>query len=244
VDTENFLAAGEELFIHQCYACHTVNGLNNDIVKASQNMSFRALTKYIGQIHEKRYFMPPFMGTDQEAKALAAYIAGGLLGKEIADDPDITQGAVAGAAVFEEHCSSCHAAEDLAPAFDGVPPEKISVMLGTLNEISDEMEPFAGSDEERELLTGYLDSLNNPLASQNISETPQVSGELLFEDHCSACHVAEDLAPAFGGVGREKISVMLGTLNEISDEMEPFSGTAQEQEILAEFLENLNGGGQ
>ena len=240
VGADNILSAGEELFIHQCYACHTVNGFNNDIVKASQNMSFRALTKYIDQIHEKRYFMPPFMGTDQEAKALAAYIAGGLLGKEIAEGPVTTQGAFAGGAVFEEHCSACHAAEDLAPAFDGVAPEEISVMLGTLNEISDEMEPFSGSDEERELLTGYLDSLNNPVASQDISETVEVNGELLFEDHCSACHVAEDLAPAFDGVASEEISVMLGTLNEISDEMEPFSGSDEERELLTGYLDSLN----
>ena len=58
-------------------------------------MSFRALTKYIDQIHEKRYFMPPFIGTDQEAKALAAYIAGGLLGKEVQESPQET--GVAGA---------------------------------------------------------------------------------------------------------------------------------------------------
>jgi len=37
---------------------------------------------------------------------------------------------------------------------------------------------------------------------------------------------------------------MLQTLDEISEEMEPFSGTEQEQNVLADFLDSLNKGGQ
>ena len=46
-------------------------------------MSYAALRSYISKIHQVRYFMPPFAGTEEEADALAAYIAGGLHGKEI-----------------------------------------------------------------------------------------------------------------------------------------------------------------
>ncbi|MFT5697410.1 MAG: mono/diheme cytochrome c family protein [Desulforhopalus sp.] len=240
----NMMQAGEELFIHQCYTCHTVNGMNNDIVAASKSMSFRALTKYIDKIHERRYFMPPFMGTDMEVKALATYIAGGLLGKEVKDEPETTDTLAVGSGVFEEHCSSCHGVEDLTPAFAGVSQDEITSMLGALDEITDEMEPFSGTDEERKALAGYLDSLNNPVAPGVASETDSPGGDLLFEDHCSSCHDLQEMAGIVQGQGKEELVRMLATLNEISDEMEPFAGTAKEQDVLAEFLESAKGGDQ
>jgi mono/diheme cytochrome c family protein len=243
LNDDNMMQAGEELFIQQCYACHTIDGINNDIVAASQNMSFRALTKYIDKIHERRYFMPPFFGTDVEKKALATYIAGGLLGKEIEEAPAQMSGVALGEAVFEEHCSSCHASDDLTAAFDGVPVDKIMAMLPTLNEISDEMEPFSGTAKEAEALSFYMDSLNNPDALLPVQEEA-ISGELLFEDHCSSCHELDEMVGIVEGQGKAELVVMLGQLNEISDEMEPFSGTAEEQDVLAEFLESAEKGGQ
>ncbi len=246
---DNMIQAGEELFIQQCYACHTINGINNDIVAASKNMSFRALTKYIDKIHERRYFMPPFFGTDREKKALATYIAGGLLGKEIVAVPlplpqsQQMDGVAMGGAVFEEHCSSCHDPDDIAPAFDGVPVEEIMEMLPTLNEISDEMEPFAGTAKEAEALSRYLDSLNNPVALLAVQEEA-VSGDILFEDHCSSCHELSEMVEIIEGQGKAELVGTLGQLNEISDEMEAFSGTAEGQGVLAEFLENAAKGGQ
>lgn len=163
VTNENILQAGEELFIHQCYACHTIGGRNNDIIAGTKNMSYRALGKYIERIHEVRYFMPPFVGTRDEGAALAAYIAAGLNGKEIVMEKKAEPGnsLEAGSALFEDNCSSCHAPEDLAGAFEGVEKVEITTTLQTLEEISDEMEPFSGTPEEQNDLTDYLHSLNS-----------------------------------------------------------------------------------
>lgn len=156
-ENEKRLAAGQELFIHQCYACHTVNGRNNDIVAATAGMSYKALTSYLAKIHETRYFMPPFAGNEAERRALAAYIAGELHGKEVSDEeaPAGDRGRV----LFEENCSSCHAPEDLKGAFADRSREEIVEMLGTLDTISEEMSPFAGSAEEGEVLAGFLGGL-------------------------------------------------------------------------------------
>ncbi|BHH81942.1 c-type cytochrome [Desulforhopalus sp. 52FAK] len=245
VHSDNMLQAGEEIFIQQCYICHTVNGINNDIVAASKSMSYRALTKYIDKIHERRYFMPPFVGNEMEVRALAAYIAGSLHGKDITEPEEKGSAdlGAAGLALFEEHCSSCHGAEDLTPAFEGVAKEDIPEMLLTLDEISDEMEPFSGTDKEVQDLSLYLDSLNNPLPTET-SDTNDMAGPLLFEDHCSSCHEFDEMKGIVEGQGKEEIVNMLGSLNEISDEMEPFSGTAEEADVLAEFLAGGNGGAQ
>jgi mono/diheme cytochrome c family protein len=156
---DNLLEAGQEIFIHQCYGCHTVNGRNNDIVRATGNMSYRALTKYIGKIHEVRYFMPPFAGTEEEAKALAAYIAGGLHGKDVAETKEVTGSLETGKVLFEDNCSSCHEAAELHAALQDNNQAEIIEMFSTLDGISDEMEPFEGSEEEQSQLADYLRSI-------------------------------------------------------------------------------------
>lgn len=242
VHGENMMAAGEELFIQQCYVCHTVGGINNDIVAATKSMSYRALTKYIDKIHERRYFMPPFVGNEEEVKALATYIAGGLHGKDTAEPVETGNGDSAGIALFEEHCSSCHETDDLANAFDGMGKEEIVATLPTLNEISDEMEPFSGTDKEATELADYLFRLANP--SAGASANSEMSGPLVFEDHCSACHESDEIKSAMEGQSRVEIVSMLATLNEITDEMEPFSGSDEEAKVLAAFLAEGDGGAQ
>jgi mono/diheme cytochrome c family protein len=153
------LDAGRELFIQQCYACHTVSGRNNDIVKVTAKMSYRALVAYLGKIHETRYFMPPFAGTAEERQALAAYIAGSLHGKDLGESEQVAKAINTGEALFEENCSSCHAPGDLAAPLAGQGKDEILVMLGKLDEISEEMTPFAGNAAEGEALADYLDRL-------------------------------------------------------------------------------------
>ena len=155
VTPENIHEAGRELFIHQCYACHTVGGINNDIVALTEKMTHRGLNAYIQRIHNIRYFMPPFAGTEVESAALAAYIAGDLHGKEIVVSQKAA-GEPPGGILFEENCSSCHEASELQDALEGSGAEEIVATLETLGEISEEMQAFAGSDEEKNSLAAFL----------------------------------------------------------------------------------------
>ena len=123
-------------------------------------MSYRALTTYIQKIHQVRYFMPPFAGTEEETKALAAYIAGGLHGKEIAEQKQAVNPADMGKVLFEENCSSCHEVDDMMDPMEGLEKTEIGEILKTLNEISDEMEPFSGTEQEKDVLASFLDSLD------------------------------------------------------------------------------------
>lgn len=247
ITPQNKIAAGEELFIHQCYACHTVNGRNNDIVAATQNMSFRALKSYIQKIHKVRYFMPPFGGTEEESVALAAYIAGDLHGKEIKEmlnhqPVDVLS---RGKVLFEEHCSSCHVAEDIAGTLEDLSEGEIDSLLLTLDEISEEMEPFGGTAHEREQLTKFLFELGNPGSSEELNVAKEKGiGPLLFEDNCSACHEGAEMVDAVEGKSGPELIEMLQTLDQLSDEMQPFSGTEEEFRGLAAYLENLASGGE
>ncbi|WP_136809803.1 cytochrome c [Desulfosediminicola flagellatus] len=237
ITPENRLDAGRELYIQQCYSCHTINGENNDLALLTEKMSYQALTSYIGKIHSVRYFMPPFAGTEEEAKALAAYLVGGLHGKDVVDVKPVSDipGDI-GMALFEENCSVCHAPEDIAAAFEGDEPEAISDALLTLDTISDEMEPFSGTNEERAELSKYIYSLNaaEPLMADG-------DGASIFENHCSACHEIEDVVERMSAWEKDEIYANLNRLEELSEEMPPFEGTDEEREKLALYIDSLKG---
>ncbi len=238
--SENDLAgAGKEIFMHQCYACHTVGGNNNDIIKASRNMSYRALLSYIQKIHQIRSFMPPFVGTKQEGRALATYIAGSLNGKDVQVAQQSNGSADKGAALFEENCSSCHAVEDLTGALAGIEQKKIIEKLKTLNEISDEMQPFSGNEEEHEQLAAFL-------GGENEKDMPEaaVDGKDVFRVHCTMCHGIEDMKVRVVTKDRQEIFTMLGMLDQLQIAMPPFKGTEKEREALADFLKSINKGGK
>lgn len=243
VSEENLLEAGKELFMHQCYSCHTVNGSNNDIVKITSNMSYRALVSYLGKIHEIRYFMPPFVGTETEKRALAVYIAGGLHGKDV-QEPQQEAGAAGsiadGAALFEENCSSCHAVDELTVVFEGVDKTEIVGTLKTLNEISDEMEPFGGTEQEHDRLAVFLSGGDD-------QEKPQeavIDGKDVFTTHCTMCHGLSDMKKILVNKDRQEIFTILGKLNQLQKAMPPFRGSEDEREALADFLKSINQGGE
>ena len=140
----------------------------------------------------------------------------------------------------ENNCSSCHEVDDLASAMEGLNQKEIAGMLGTLDQISDEMVPFSGTEEEVEQLSLYLTS---PKQKAEGAQT-QSEGRKVFDNHCSSCHAAEEMPDKFAGMDRAEVVDLLGRLDEINDEMPPFSGTPEEKEALADYLETLKGSQQ
>lgn len=242
VSEGNLVTAGQELFMHQCYACHTVNGKNNDIIKATSSMSYNALVSYIRRIHEVRYFMPPFVGTELESRALAVYIAGGMHGKDVQERREEAGTSRNGAALFEENCSSCHAVEDLTSAVDGVEINEIVGMLKNLDEISDEMQPFEGSEEDHVQLASFLGG-KSAIKEQEESSNA-INGADVFDTHCTMCHGVTDMKDYTENMDRQELFTLLGRLDQLQVGMPPFKGTEPEQEALADFLESINKGGE
>lgn len=83
VNNDNKIDAGRDIFMLTCSRCHTTNGINNVTEKfelmygakgTALSTKTDAMTTYITNMHNARYFMPPFPGNEQEAKALVAYI--------------------------------------------------------------------------------------------------------------------------------------------------------------------------
>lgn len=81
VTDQNRVEAGKDVFMISCSRCHTTSGVNSivsvfDRMYGGKDEPFNsdAMTGYIKNIHNARYFMPPFPGNDKELGALVAYI--------------------------------------------------------------------------------------------------------------------------------------------------------------------------
>ncbi|MFH0757232.1 MAG: cytochrome ubiquinol oxidase subunit I [Bacteroidota bacterium] len=80
VTGENLLVAGAEIFRLQCMACHTLDGYNG-VMNKSDKLTERGLEAMITGMGKVNSYMPPFAGTSDEKKAVAAYIFREVLGK-------------------------------------------------------------------------------------------------------------------------------------------------------------------
>lgn len=75
ITANNKAQVGQYLFQLECRFCHTANGVNA-ITARIRNMSEDALFHRIGALNSPATpFMPPFVGTDEERRALAVYLA-------------------------------------------------------------------------------------------------------------------------------------------------------------------------
>ncbi|MGB7590518.1 MAG: cytochrome ubiquinol oxidase subunit I [Terriglobia bacterium] len=74
VDPNALERTGEEVFRVECASCHTVNGYNS-IRFAVKGWSWVMIDYQLAHINELKGFMPPFVGTEAERKALGARLA-------------------------------------------------------------------------------------------------------------------------------------------------------------------------
>lgn len=154
VTETNQLEAGRELFLHQCFACHTLGGFNNDIVSRTKNMSLGAMRNYLATIHQKRYFMPPFVGNDAELKALAVYLTVGLHNKSLVEEATVTGDR--GKALFDDNCAACHGIDQIVPKLKGLPQQKVRSSLDNLSALNPAMPDYTGTVAEKDALADYM----------------------------------------------------------------------------------------
>ncbi len=81
ITPENERDVGRELVAHQCLICHTLGGHNDVIVRTGNLTEFGVTAQLDGQGKINSY-MPPFLGSQEEKEAVAAYISRDLHGQE------------------------------------------------------------------------------------------------------------------------------------------------------------------
>ncbi len=227
VTDDNLSEAGAELFKFQCYACHTIGGINNDILSRTAAMDFIAMTKYLRNIIHQRPYMPPFLGTELEAQALAAYIVGDLHGEPIllpAAEP-----AKAGQLVYDNYCIGCHNIDIVIDWAEGLSTEEILSGLTSLSQMNAMMDDFTGTAEEARQLALFLATPEEP-------PVPAEPGRIIYQAHCVACHEIDVIQQWAQGRSLNEVAEGLANLSQLNAMMTDFVGPDEERRQLAAFL--------
>jgi len=235
VSDENLTRAGAELFKFQCYACHTIGGLNNDILPKTAAMDFPTLHGYLLNVIHKRPYMQPFLGTEEEAAALAAYIVGELHGKDV--DPALLEAPTGqGQKLYEENCVGCHGLDIIEEWAQGLTLSEIIAGLESLSSLNDMMENFSGTTGEKELLAGFFQS---PRA-QPLSDVE--TGRAIFEQNCTGCHGSDVIVDWSQGRSVKAIAEALVALGKLNPMMAGLSlDDAERQAVAAWALSGREG---
>jgi len=91
VTAENTMQAGEELYYLQCASCHSRGGPMLDILPRSAKYSASGMESLLTGLGKIGKYMPPFFGTKDEKKALAAWLTEGLHGTKPEAEVKIAQ---------------------------------------------------------------------------------------------------------------------------------------------------------
>jgi mono/diheme cytochrome c family protein len=243
VREDNLLEAGDEIFRNQCFSCHTVGGMNNNIAARTAFMDFPSLLNYIDKIHEIRYFMPPFAGNESERKALAYYIIRGIQGKSVlmAKDEKEVQGGQ-GKKLFESRCTLCHPADLVKARTAAWDRSKIRRALDNLNKLQSAMPDYDGTPKQKDLLADYIFSLRREAGEETDEE-----GKEVFEEHCAVCHSlrggSNPVLSKMTGWNQERIRRSLDMLNKMKGGMPPLEEPGEKKDALASFFfKSLQGG--
>jgi mono/diheme cytochrome c family protein len=147
-DETDPVVLGEQVFRAACQNCHARSGYNGLADRVAHwdeafisGMSQR--TEYM------RRLMPPWVGTVEEADALAAYLVT-LKPGNVAPPAD-------GEEVFDIRCGSCHTLYETNPLVElveGMSGEELDDYFSDLER--DYMPAFTGTDQERRMLGDWL----------------------------------------------------------------------------------------
>jgi mono/diheme cytochrome c family protein/cytochrome bd-type quinol oxidase subunit 1 len=153
---------GADLFRHACRSCHAIRGYNS--MRRAFNGTDRAfIAALIKAPTMLKGNMPPFLGSDAEADAIARYIDRGLDKVAPAALPGL-QGEELGKRIFDMRCGKCHTTgtiRKISDAIVGLTEENYNAMLDNAAILGAGMPAFTGDETERRALIAYFKTLKS-----------------------------------------------------------------------------------
>lgn len=176
ITPENKVAAGGEIFRVECQACHTVDsyrGLRALIRKRQWDRSeIQMMLGGLDLMHNG--VMPPFVGTDAEREALAAFVS--------SIEP-VTANALPpaeGKAVYERNCGMCHQMRPADPLFANLAkdPAQAAEALKDLPALFPMMPDLKLPDNQRVMLVAFVNEYRakHPAPPAAAAATPAQGG--------------------------------------------------------------------
>jgi mono/diheme cytochrome c family protein len=147
-DESDPVVLGEQVFRAACQNCHARDGYNG-LAGRVAHWDEEFISGMTQRTEYMRRVMPPWVGTPEEADALAAYLVT-LKPEGVAPPAD-------GEDVFDIRCASCHSLHDtnaLLDLVEGMDADELDDYFSMFE--SDYMPAFTGTDEERRMLAEWL----------------------------------------------------------------------------------------
>lgn len=147
---------GRDLYLKGCRSCHTISGYHG----LAPHMAGRSEENIAALIPRLQFFreqMPPFPGNQDDVAALAKHLKS-IAGSDPLAAPDLTDQQKA-EIVFARHCAGCHTMNGFRPlgaSFSGTSASDAADVISNLSDLTEQMPPFIGTDEEKRLLIEYL----------------------------------------------------------------------------------------
>ena len=154
---DNKAALGREIFRVECESCHTPNayrGIKHYLaLRQWDQPKIQAMLGGLDMMHNG--VMPPFVGTDAERGALAAYLTT-IHPVSTAE----TEAATDGKTVFDQNCSMCHRPKAGEPLFTTLPkdPATASKALKDLTGVFMLMPDLKLTDQQCTVLAQWLNT--------------------------------------------------------------------------------------
>ncbi len=151
---------GADLYRRACRTCHTFSGYQ--ALKPAFDGTDRAFIKaMVSGVHLIRGNMPPFLGTDAEADAIAGCIHSRTDRRPFGEIHGF-QGVELGKKVYEVRCARCHipgTPRDKTSSLAGLTEQDYSNMLEMASALGEGMPDFTGDAGERAALVEYLKTM-------------------------------------------------------------------------------------
>lgn len=151
---------GGDLFRHACRSCHTVDGYHplKPAIDGTDPAFVAALVRGVGVM---KGHMPPFMGTEAESKKLADHLWAKADHRPLAELHG-ERGVALGRRVYRVRCGTCHELggyDDKTESLAGMSASDLNDLLDMAGEMAEEMPAFTASDQDREALVAFLQTL-------------------------------------------------------------------------------------
>ena len=151
---------GADLFRRACRSCHTINGYKA-LKPAFDGTDETFIAGIAKSTHKLRGNMPPFLGTETEAKAIATYLYAQIDHRPVGQIYGLS-GVELGKKVYELRCGKCHVIggfNDKAATIAGGTDDDYANLRASAGELDEFMPAYTGSDEDWNAMVAYLKTL-------------------------------------------------------------------------------------
>src|SRR3989338_1088755 len=153
---------GADLFRRACQSCHTMEG-SRALKPVFDGTDKEFIAAIIKGVEALKGNMPPFYGTEEEARLLANYIYDKIDKRPLSEIYGL-HGAPLGKKVFEVRCGKCHEMggyNDKTASLIAIGETGYEEFIDTADDYGEAMPAFTGDEAEKEALIEFLKTLGH-----------------------------------------------------------------------------------